>query len=150
MATGPYVSVNGNVTVNNGSLTYSARGGQRRQVLVTPLVEGSQQRVQGDLAVGTGRVLVSNLPAQSSQPQQPRTLVPNPNVLLKVLLKAHGLNKKDPAKVFTLRNLDLSVIKSCADLKAVIKRRLSSDITSEEYDVGYMQGSNVVYNRGSG
>ena len=73
------------------------------------------------------------------------TPVPNPqNVLLKIRLKAHGLNKKDPAKTFTLRNLDLSVIKSCADLKAEIKRRLSSDITAEQYDVGYVQGSNVV------
>ena len=66
------------------------------------------------------------------------------NVLPKVLLKAHTLNKKDPAKTFTLRNLDLSAIKSCADLKAVIKGRLSVDITAEQYDVGYVQGSNVV------
>ena len=72
--------------------------------------------------------------------------MPNPiNVLSKVLLKAHdGLNKKDPAKNFTLRNLDLSIIKSCADLKAVIKRRLSSDITAEQYDVGYVQGTNFI------
>ena len=70
--------------------------------------------------------------------------MPNPNVLPKVVLKAHSVNKKDSAKTFTLRNLDLSAIKSCVDLKAVIKRRLSSDITGEEYDVGYVQGSNVV------
>ena len=93
--------------------------------------------------VGAGRVFISALP-QSSQPQQPRVQVPNPNMLPKVLLKAHTLNKKDPAKTFTLRNLDLSVIKSCADLKAVIKSRLSSDITAEQYDVGYVQGTNVV------
>ena len=37
--------------------------------------------------------------------------------------------------MFTLCYLDLSAIKSCADLKAVFKR-LSSDITGEEYDVG--------------
>ena len=42
MATGPYVSVNGNVTVNNGSLTCPAGGG--RQVLVTP--------IQADRAIG--------------------------------------------------------------------------------------------------
>ena len=135
------VSVNGNVTVNNGSLACPAGGG--RQVLVTPL---SQQRgPASQQGIGAGRLLVNSFPAQSSQQQQPRTLVPNPNcVLPKVLLKAHSLNKKDPAKTFTLRNLDLSVIKSCADLKAVIKRRLSSDITAGEYDVGYIQGSNVV------
>ena len=82
------VSVNGNVTVSNGSLACPAGGG--RQVLVTPL---SQQRV--NQGVSAGRLLVSNLPTQSSQEQQPRTLVTNPNSLLpKVLLKAHSLNKK--------------------------------------------------------
>ena len=38
MTTGPYVSVNGNVTVNNGSLMCPAAGG--RQVVVTRLVAG--------------------------------------------------------------------------------------------------------------
>ena len=88
MATGPYVSVNGNLTVNNGSLTCPAGGG--RQVVVTPLAAGSQQRAQG---VGTGRVSVS------AQPQQPGIQVPN--VLPKVLLKAHSLNKKDAGKTYS-------------------------------------------------
>ena len=74
---------------------------------------------------------------QSSQPQQPRIQVPSQNVLPKVLLKAHTLNKEDPAKIFTLRNLDLSTIKSC-DLKAVIKGRLSVDITADQYNLGYV------------
>ena len=39
MATGSYVSINGNIPVNNGSLTCPAGGG--RQVLVTPIVGGS-------------------------------------------------------------------------------------------------------------
>ena len=107
MATGPYVSMNGNLTVNNGSLTCPAGGG--RQVVVTPLVAGSQQRVQG---VGTGRVLVSHAHPQPPQPQQPRVQVPNPNVLPKALLKARSVNKKDSAKMFTLHNLDLSAIKA--------------------------------------
>ena len=50
MATGSYVSVNGNIAVNNGSLTCPAGGG--RQVLVTPIVGGSQQRIQADRAIG--------------------------------------------------------------------------------------------------
>ena len=41
--------------------------------------------------------------------------------------------------MFTLCTLDLSAIKSCADLKAVFKS-LSSDITGEEYDVGLNVG----------
>ena len=56
MATGPYVSMNGqqsNVTVNSGSLAcQGARIG--RQVLVTPLATGSQHRISGDHVVGTG------------------------------------------------------------------------------------------------
>lgn len=90
------VSVNGNVTVNNGSLTCPAGGG--RQVLVTPLVEGSSQQQRASQGIGAGRLLVSNPPAQQ---RQPRILVPSPSsVLPKVLLKAHSLNKKDPAKIF--------------------------------------------------
>ena len=63
MATGPYVSVNGqqsNVAVISGSLAcQGARIG--RQVLVTPLAIGSQHRISGDHVVGTGRVIVSTL-----------------------------------------------------------------------------------------
>ena len=104
MATGPYVSVNGNVTVNNGSLTCPAGGG--RQVLVTP--------IQADRAISAaGRVLVSTLP-QSSQPQQPRVQVPSQNVLPKVLLKAHTLNKK------TLQRLSLFEILTCPPSNLVL------------------------------
>ncbi len=85
MATSQYVSVNENVTVNNGFLTCPAGGG--RQVLVTPIVAGSQQRVQADRAISAaGRVLVSTLP-QLSHPQQSRIQLPSQNVLPKVLLK---------------------------------------------------------------
>ena len=70
--------------------------------------------------------------------------MPNPNY---VLSKVHAVETSRTKKeMFTLWNLDLSVIKSCADLKAMIKRRLSSDITAGDcdIDVGYVQDSNVV------
>ena len=143
MATGSsYVSVNGGiVTVNNGSSTCPAGSGRR--VLVTPLVAGCQQSLQSNrVPPSTGRVLSTRAQTSSSQPQLPSTQLPSPNVLQKVLLKAHGLNKKE--KTFSLRNLDLSVIKSCADLKTEIRSRLTSDITDKQYDVGYVRGTNVV------
>ena len=153
MATGPNnVSVTGqqsNVTVNAGSPSLTCPAGIGRQVLVTPLratpAGQARHKLGANYAIGVGvpkRVLVTLPPTQSSQAQQPK--VPNSNVLPKVLLKAHSQNKKDPVKTFTLRNLDLSAIKSRDDLKAVIKERLTNDITADYYDVGYIQGSNVV------
>ena len=142
MATGPYVSVNGNIAVNNGSLTCPAAGGGR-QVLVTPIVGGSQQKIQADRAISaSGGVLFSTLPVIST------TAAQNPSAkserTSKGAVENSYLKLKDPAKIFTLRNLDLSTIKSCADLKAVIKWRLSIDITAIQYDVEYVRGSNVV------
>lgn len=116
-----------NVTVNAGSPSLTCPAGIGRQVLVTPLVAtpaGQGHKLGGDHAIGVGvpkRVLVTLPPSQSSQAQQPK--VPNSNVLPKVLLKAHSQNKKHPVKTFTLRSLDLSAIKSCDDLKAVINQR---------------------------
>ena len=101
MATGSsYVSVNGGiVTVNNGSSTCPAGSGRR--VLVTPLVAGCQQSLQSNrVPPSTGGVLSTRAQTSSSQPQLPSTQVPSPNVLQKVLLKAHGLNTKE--KTFSL------------------------------------------------
>ena len=62
----------------------------------------------------------------------------------KVLLKAvNKKGKKDP-KTFTLRNINELDILSCDDLKSVIRRKLSSDIATGNFDVGYLQGSAVV------
>ena len=95
MATGPYISFNRNLTIISGSLMCPAGDGQ--PVVLTSLVEGSQHRVEG---YSTGWVFVSHADPQPPQPQQPRVQMPNPNVLAKVLLKTHSMNRKDLAKTF--------------------------------------------------
>jgi len=67
----------------------------------------------------------------------------------KVLLKAvNKKGKKDP-KTFTLRNIDQHALLTCDNLKGVIRRKLIDDITTSDFDVGYVQGTTVVCMRTS-
>ena len=63
----------------------------------------------------------------------------------KILLKAvFKKGKKDP-KTFTLRDIDrATVLSGCEALKILIRKNLKDDITSGDFDVGYIQGSSVV------
>ena len=79
-------------------------------------------------------------PSVQYQQQQPDVQA----VISKLLLKAASKDKKEPVKMFTIRNLNVSLIKTCDDLKNAIRRGLSDDITINDFDVGYIQGTNVV------
>ena len=61
------------------------------------------------------------------------------NIILKVVCKG----KKD-SRSFTLRNITAAELCSCDTLKEVIRRQLHGDITAKDFDVGYVQGSNVI------
>ena len=50
--------------------------------------------------------------------------------------------------MFTLRNIDTASIKSCDDLKEEIRIQFSDDIR-RNFDVGYVQGSNLISVRSS-
>ena len=52
--------------------------------------------------------------------------------------------KKDP-KTNTLHNIDQHAVLNCDDLKSMIRRKLSDGITTGEFDVGYIQGSNYCH-----
>ena len=54
-----------------------------------------------------------------------------------------GAFKKDAARTFILRNIDCSRITTCDDLKDIITKQLRNDLT-KEFDVGYVEGSNVI------
>ena len=58
-------------------------------------------------------------------------------VLLKVVNKK---GKKDP-KTFSLRNINQHALLTCDDLKGVIRKKLSDDITSGDF---YVQDTTVV------
>ena len=57
-----------------------------------------------------------------------------------MLLKAACKGKKD-IKTFTLSNVDTTTITSSHRLKDLIKESLHDDISSGNFDVGYMQGT---------
>ena len=77
-------------------------------------------------------------PTQTVQSQQERSVVS------KVLLKAVTKNKKDHGKYFCLHSSNSSSIKSCADLKSIIRQSFSDEVMYDEFDVGYVQYSIVA------
>ena len=141
-----YISIAGQqptvTLVSNGTMTSRRPGtGIARQVLVTPLTKSNPANTtiqqQGVFAAQTRSSL--NFPPSSSASQQHAA-----NKVDKVLLKAvNKKGKKDP-KTFTLRNVDQHALLTSDDLKRVIRMKLSDDITSGDFDVGYVQGTTVV------
>ncbi len=63
-------------------------------------------------------------------------------LLSKVLVKV--ASKDGPIRMFTLRDLNITAILTCEDLKDAIKRQLTDDIVDSDFDVGYVEGSSVV------
>ena len=68
---------------------------------------------------------------------------------LAVLLKAvhKGSTGKNDRKVFSLRNVNTSLGSSCEALKTLIKHQLSGDIGAIDFDVGFLEGANLVQMR---
>lgn len=145
---------NQRVTVNNGSLNQvsSPSGGH---VTVTPLVNTTARPVSVTvLQRGRGlpppvtQTASARVPFDVTAQQRQRLqhsgcipIAPLNRVLLKAVLK--GGNVKD-GKIFTIRNVDTTVISSCDDLKKTIKQQLSEDITTDDFDIGFVDGSSIV------
>lgn len=113
--------------VNNGT---SRPPAVTRQVVVTPLT--SANTIQQQCSFTATKSL-------TSQPSA-HTVSKGDKVLLKAVNKK---GKKDP-KTFTLRNIDQHALLTCDNLKGVIRRKLIDDITTSDFDVGYVQGATVV------
>lgn len=113
--------------VNNGT---SRPPAVTRQVVVTPLT--SANTIQQQCSFTATKSL-------TSQPSA-HTVSKADKVLLKAVNKK---GKKDP-KTFTLRNIDQHALLTCDNLKGVIRRKLIDDITTSDFDVGYVQGATVV------
>lgn len=152
------VSVIGNgqrVTVNSGSLNLPQ---SVRQVLVTPVSTAMrpQQVVQQHSTVGSGQpVIVTRSRVQSPlatgfhQHTQSKQGTVSAKRHDRILLKAVHKGNKKGTKTFTLRNIDPTVCSSPGSLKGVIRKQLEGDITTEEFDVGFVEGTNVVRIRSS-
>ena len=61
-------------------------------------------------------------------------------MLLKAMLK--GGNKD--GKTFTICDVDTAAISSCDDMKMLIREQLSEDIVTEDFDIGFVNGSSVI------
>ena len=153
------VSVIGNgqrVTVNNGSLNLIARPQNAiRQVLVMPVVQQSQsaaviqrppvfqQRGGSERSVILTRSTQSPLATYHQNVQSQGGIV-SAKLLDRVLLKAVHKGNKKGAKMFTLRKIDPTASSSPDGLKSVMRKQLKEDVGSEDFDIGYVEGTNVV------
>lgn len=107
-----------------------------KKVIVTPLPPSPAQQRQ---LLGRPRVQLLNAIQRVNNVQEGSRVK-----LRKLLLKAFSSKsvKKD-WKMFTLRNVDASSIKSRDDLKDEIRVQLSDEI-KDDFDVGYIQGCNLI------
>ena len=123
-----YISIAGQqptvTLVNNGAVTSRQPGtGIARQVLVTPLTRSTP----ADTIIQQQCVFAITRSSLNSQTSSLASLIQ----VLKVVNKK---GKKDP-KTFTLRNINQHALMTCDDLKGVIRKKLSDDITSGDFDV---------------
>lgn len=118
------------------SLAVAATG---RRVTIN---SGSQKQVsKNDDGCVLGTYSMPNVPTAKLN----TTLQGASPLLSKVLVKV--ASKDGPissGKMFTVRDLDITTIFTCEDLKDAIKRQLTDDIVDSDFDVGYVEGSSVV------
>ena len=152
MADSPVVSV----TVNNGSA--SSVSGQVRAgsigsqpVTITPLPPGSRPPFMPQSTTSRSVVGPTTCTTQASLGVFPNLHVRSQgqkrfvdNKLDKVLLKATCKGKLKEFKTFMLRNVDTAAVVSPHDLKKLIKESLHDDISSRDFDSGYMQGRCLI------
>lgn len=69
-----------------------------------------------------------------------------PAIISKILIKVCSRGKKKAdSKTFSLRNIDPSSVLSVEKLRSLIRSQLQIEVSqSSNFDVGYLQGSNVV------
>lgn len=90
----------------------------------------------------SSRYPLAPLTQQSSQSELCVSVPPLTRVLLKAVLKSSTSNKD--GKTFTIRDVDTARISSCGAMKALIREQLNDDIVTEDFDVGFLNGSSVV------
>jgi len=66
------------------------------------------------------------------------------SIIDKITLKAVSKDIKTVTKMFQLRNVNPMKIQSYSSLANLIRNQLKDDITSEDFDVGYINGSNRI------
>ena len=83
----------------------------------------------------------------SGRPGQVLASLPKANKIIdKVFIRAVNPDgKKSESKMFTLRNIDTATVKTCSQLKTLIKAHLQEDVESaSEFDIGYLHNNSVI------
>ena len=142
------------VTVNNGSLNKVSKP-NGRQVIVTPLATPSvrpllpttlHQELHGRILPVPSALTTSRVPLATTQQRSQGQLSEGVSVptLTHVLLKAVLKGGNKDGKTFTIRDVDTAAISSCDDMKMLIREQLSEDIVTEDFDIGFVNGSSVI------
>ena len=100
--------------------------GVQGRVVITPLTSTARFHTQGPNPA-FGQLLHGSQPTANIN-----------RVLLKAVQKDGG-----KSKMFTIRNIGTN-IHSCDDLKTLIRNQLSGDIITDDFDVGFLDGSNTI------
>ena len=120
------------VTGQNPSVV-SCNNNGRVPVFVTPL------------GVSKTNLQPKQLQVPARLPRSSGSATPGSQPLKKVLLKAvTKKGTKSDSKMFSLRNLNMATMKTTSELKNVIREGLQDEISPKDFDVGYVQGSNII------
>ena len=66
-------------------------------------------------------------------------------MLLKAVSKKQtGKEVQSGANTFVLRSINTSMVNTCSLLKASIRKQVGAEIIKDDFDVGYLQGNNVI------
>ena len=98
-------------------------------VTVQALSTSGQQTSASQLPLPTAvrRVVVSSATGP---------VVPPSDMIDKVLLKCVSKDKKSESKIFSLRNINVSLVTTCDRLRGLIKAQLGDELR-DVFDVGY-------------
>ena len=136
-------SCNLSVTVNGGTSMPSGRicEAGKQVVTITPVPPGFQLPLtnRAQLLPGCRLPLTNRAPVSHVQPPKESSVKFD-----KIFLKAVCLSNAKSMKTFVVRKVDTSTIHSVGDVKKVIRNSLRDDIIVQDFDVGYIQGANVV------
>ena len=119
-----------------GSCTVSVSG--QRNVVVTPLGPSANLRT-------TQWQFGNSVPQSNLQPPLDTNRQVTVGATIKcVLLRAVINGGSKEGKMFTIRNVNTKEVNTCDGLKGTIRKQLVCDIVDGPFDVGFVEGSNVV------
>ena len=106
--------------------------------------------VAGNNGAGVSVKVNSCIPPGSSMAQsQSGTQVAVPRRGVTITRIQTGEKAQSATKTFVLRGINASTVTTCSHLKALIRKQVGEEIIKGDFDVGYLQGSNVITMIGS-